>query len=347
MGPRELTPVPEPPEAGLVADARYVVALVRARWQRRAAVRSVDADIQKDVIALDRILGDLGRAARSRKLADRPLAEENALIDAAEAHVDHAERAGADVQARIADEDSRFEVTTKDLAAKLAAVEETARVAAAALAKCEEERRVLRERKKQVDGRQRQYLRSAEEREAKAGKLPMGADRSSLRRSAEELRSDAARLEPERVDLEKKLATLEQPLSAAATQNDAARADLEATRKAQGDARAGHRHRRAELEAEAARQARAMGDAAAEIARRLVTLGTLLNLNRVAAPELDILYVRVDGLRTSIAKRERDVERLRAEASRSDSTAVARGATVLAAVVVVVIAIVCLIVALR
>src|SRR5215813_6605258 len=37
-GPRELTPFPEPPETGLIGDARYVLALLRARWQRRVAV---------------------------------------------------------------------------------------------------------------------------------------------------------------------------------------------------------------------------------------------------------------------------------------------------------------------
>jgi chromosome segregation ATPase len=175
----------------------------------------------------------------------------------------------------------------------------------------------------------------------------MGSDRSALRRSAEELRSDAARLEPERSELEKRLEKNEQPLAAAATHDDAARADLEATRKAQGDATAGHRHRRAELEAEAAKQTRARVDATNEIARRLVTLGTLLNLNRVAAPDLDVLYTRVDGLRTSIGAREREIDRLRVEASRSDPRAVSRGAAVIIGAVVILIALVCLLIALR
>jgi len=346
-GPRELTPFPEPPETGLLGDARYVLALIRARIERRAAILSVDAAMKKDVAALDEVLGDLGSAGRPHKMTARPLTEENMAIDAAQGRAGDADRAAAEAQARLAEEDARFAASLKELESKLAAVEQTSQAASAELEKLEEERRKLRDGKKQVEGKQRQLLKSAEERESKAEKLPMGADRAGLRRSAEELRSDAARLEPERSELEKKLAALEQPLAEAQAHAGAARADLEATRKAQGDARVGHRHRRAEHQAEVARAARARSDAAAEIARRLVTLGTLLNLNRIASPELDPLYASVDELRDSIATREREIERLRAEASRSDPRAFARGTGVLVGALVVFIAVVCLVLSIR
>jgi hypothetical protein len=344
---RTLSPVPEPPESGLFGDARYVLALVRARWERRRAVKGVDGDIQKDVAALDELLGELGRAGRGHGLTSRPFGDENGAIDAAKARADAADKAISDGRARVAEEDTRFAATEKDLERKLAASEEAARDASAALAKLEEERRALREQKKQVDARQKQFLKSAEDREAKATKMPMGDERASLRSSSEELRSDAARVEPERADLERKLAALESPLEEASAHDAAARADLEATRKAKGDARAGHRHRHAELEAEAARQERTRGEATGEVARRLVTLGTLLNLNRVVAVDLDPLYLRVDALRTSISTREKEIENLRAEASRADPRAVTRGAGVLFGVLVLLITLVCVILSLR
>jgi hypothetical protein len=111
------------------------------------------------------------------------------------------------------------------------------------------------------------------------------------------------------------------------------------------DAAAGHRHRRAELEADDARQARAVADAEAEIARRLVTLGTILNLNRVAGAELEPLYLQVDGLRGSIAAREQDIERLELERRQVDRGALVRGAAVVGGAVALLIALACVLIA--
>jgi hypothetical protein len=174
----------------------------------------------------------------------------------------------------------------------------------------------------------------------------MGEQRNALRVSAEDLRAGAARLEPERAELEKALAALEEDVTRATAKHDAARADLEATRKALEDARAGHRHRRGELDAEAAQRARVSADAGAEIARRLVTLGTLLNLNRIPGPETDPLYARVDALKASLAAREKDIERLRGESERIDRAASLRGAGVLAGAAVLVITVICVLIVL-
>src|SRR5262249_1116313 len=85
----------------------------------------------------------------------------------------------------------------------------------------------------------------------------------------------------------------------------------------------------AELEAERAHNARESADAAAEIRRRLVTLGTILNLNRVPHPELLPPFGRVDALRAAIGEREADIERLSVERGRYDRRALSRGAGVL------------------
>src|SRR5262249_6225071 len=156
---------------------------------------------------------------------------------------------------------------------------------------------------------------------------------------ADDMRGDAARLEPERVELDQKLAALEEPLAAATERHDGARADLAAARKAEEDAGAGHRHRRAELEAESAHQGRTRVDAEAEVERRLVTLGTLLNLNRVAGPDLDPLYAQVDEKKASIATREAEGERLRGERDHIDRGALVRGGAVIGGALVLLIAV--------
>jgi DNA repair exonuclease SbcCD ATPase subunit len=336
--------MPEAPDGGLLASARYFVSVVRARHARRAGMRTLAGEIQSDVAVLDGILGSLGRAARAARIDARVLVEENRGIDAAEARREEAARVGAEVQKKLEEEQRRFEEVERELTAKLAAAEQAARAAGEELSRLTDERKAARDKKKDVDRRQKGYLKSAEDREKQAANAQMGEQRSALRRSAEDLRSDAARLEPERVELEKLVAGLEESVTKATAVNAAARGDLDGTRKALEDARAGHRHRRGELEAQAAQKARAGSDAAAEIDRRLVTLGTLLNLNRVPGAELDTLYHRVDALKAVIAGREKEIDRLKGEADQLDRGAAVRGAAVLAGAVVVLITVICILI---
>jgi len=339
-------PLPETPDSGLFQYARYAVAFARARRSRRVAIRELGEEIQERVSALDAVLGTLGERVRRQKLTMPVLAEENRAIDGAEHRRIVAERSVGEAEAKIADENTRFEATEKDLEAKLAAAETAAVTAADELAKLESERSVARERKKDVDKQQRSYLKGAERREAQAAKAELGDQRNALQRSAEDLRADAARLEPEREALEKKLLALEGPYRDAEGRAEATRADRDALRRTLEDSRTGHRHRQTELEAERGHHAHEAADATAEIGRRRVTLGTIANLNRVGDPAFAPLYEQVDALRAAISAREQEIERLEAERRQFDPGALTRGAAVLGGAVVLLITVVSVVVAL-
>jgi hypothetical protein len=359
-GARALTPIPEPPNAGLVADARYLLTLARARWERRAAIRAVGAGVRADVAALDRVLGALGEQARTARavaepggrdsMATRPLgslAEEHVALDAAEARRAGATQAAAGAAAGLTEEDAAWERAAAGHDATVAAAEQGARATAAALTELEASRRKLEGAEREARRGQRQALRRAEEREAKAGQLTLGDERAALRRSADEHRAEAARHEREGTARASELEALVSPLAAARSASEAARAALDAAGRAQRDAHAAHRDRRAALEAEGARQGRAGSEAGAEIARRLVTLGTLVNLNRGPDPGAQPLYAEIDTLRAQVAAREAEIERLRTEAQRADAGAVARGAAVLGGALALLIAVACALWALR
>jgi chromosome segregation ATPase len=338
--------MPEAPEGGLLASAKYFVAVVRARFQRRAGMRNIAAEIQSDVGALDGVLGSLGRSARAAKLELRPLVDENQAIDAAETRRLDADRAREDLTKRLEEEQRKFATSSSELGEKLAAAEKAASAASTELARQVEIRRETREKKKEVDRRQRNYLKGAEDREKQAEKTQAPEQRAALRRSAEDLRIDAARLEPERSDLEKALAGAEEAVTRATAVDETARADLQAARKTLEDARAGHDHRRGELEAEMAQKNRVTAEAAAEVGRRLVTLGTLFNLNRIPGPDYDPFYQRVDGLKATIAAREKEIEKLRLEAATLDRAAALRGAGAIAGALVILITAICVLIAL-
>jgi hypothetical protein len=344
-GGLRISAMPDVPEAGVFAYARYMLSSVRAWVDRKGAMKTLRLEINRDVANLDTVFGMLGRAAREAKVETRALADENAQINLTEQRRAGAERALDELKAKLADENSKFESVEKGLSATLATCEQTVAKTGAELDRVEGERRALRERKKEVERQQRTYLKSSEDRDAHAAKAALAEQKTALRKSAEDLRRDAKKLEPERVELDKKLAALEAPAKEAAARYEAARGDLDNTRRALGDARAGHSHRLEELEDQKGHQSREASQAEAEIGRRLITLGTLLNLNRVEDQAFANLYERIDALRASIAAREADIEQLKGEQSQYDKGALVRGGAVLGGGVVLLITLICVLIA--
>jgi hypothetical protein len=340
FAPPQVNPIPEIPEPGLLNASKYAVRFGRARWQRRGAIKTLGAEIKQDTEALDQVLGALGRVARNAKVEGRVFSAENAAITAAE------ERMGAlgiehgDVDARKADENSKFVDVERERNIKLSEAERLVDEAQKELSHLEGRRRGLRDKRKEVERRQRAYLKSAEDNDRSAGASGMGETRAELRRSAEQHRKEAAALEPDRQDMDRQLASLERPIGEATARLDAAKAELDAAKRSLNDAREGHTHRLAELDAEQKRKSREIGQAEGEIQRRLVTLGTLVNLNRIEDPQFDELYQRIDRLRGAITARTTEIEKLTAEREAYDRGVLVRGVATIGGAIVALIALI-------
>lgn len=330
-----VAPLPEAPERGLVPAARYALGFARGLWRRRVAIGQLNEQIRVDTIALDGVLGALGRAVRQLKLNNRSLAAENQAIDEAEQRRSQAEVDSGELTRRLEDENQRFSEQELDRENKLAETEVALREADKELDALEAQRRSLRDKRKVVERQQRAYLKTAEEREVDAAKAPLEVDRTTFEQAAEDLRREAADRDPERQDLERRLTALEKPVSQAAARVEALRGEQESIRRALHDLREGHRQRLSEIEAEQGRKGRDASTAEAEIGRRMITLGTLLNLNRIERPEFDELYARVDHLRNAIGARGQEIDRLVAERGAYDRGALVRGVVVLVLALVV------------
>jgi hypothetical protein len=341
FAPPKVSPVPEIPEPGLVPSARYTFRFVRARWQRRGAIKLLGADIKKDTDALDQVLGALGGMARTAKVDGRVFFGENAAINAAEDRVAVVSREHNDVDARKVEENSKFVDIERERNAKLGEAERMVDEAQKELAQLEAQRRNLRDKRKELERRQKAYLKAAEDNDKQSGATELGGDqRQELRRAADESRREAAALEPERQDVDRRLAGIDRPISEVAARLDAAKAELDAAKRSLADAREGHTHRLAELDAEQKRKAREIAQAEGEIARRLVTLGTLVNLNRIEDPRFTELYDRIDRLRGAITARTTEIEKLTAEREAYDRGTLVRGVSVLGGAVVIFIALI-------
>jgi hypothetical protein len=323
--PPSVSPIPEIPEPGLVNSARYTVRFARARWQRRGAIKTLGSDIKKDTDALDQVLGALGGVARTARVDGRVFSGENAAINTAEERAQLATREHNDVDTRKLEENSRFVDIERERNAKLAEAERMVDEAQKELAQLETQRRGLRDKRKELERRQKAYLKAAEDNDRQTGGADMGESRQELRRGAEQYRREAAALEPERQDIDRRLAALERPIGDATAKLDAAKAELDAAKHSLADAREGHTHRLAELDAEQKRKNRDIAQAEAEIARRLVTLGTLVNLNRIEDPRFTELYGRIDRLRGAITARTTEIEKLTAEREAYDRGTLVRG----------------------
>ena len=340
FAPPKVNPIPEVPEPGLLNASKYAVRFGRARWQRRGAIKTLGAEIKQDTEALDQVLGALGRVARSAKVEGRVFSAENAAITAAEERVGALGKEHGDVDARKVDENSRFVDVERERNTKLGEAERLVDEAAKELSHLEGRRRGLRDKRKEVERRQRAYLKAAEDNDKSAGASGMGETRAELRRSAEQHRKEAAALEPERQDMDRQLAALERPIGEATARLDAAKAELDAAKRSLNDAREGHTHRLAELDAEQKRKSREIGQAEGEIQRRLVTLGTLVNLNRIEDPQFDELYQRIDRLRGAITARTTEIEKLTAEREAYDRGTLVRGVAAIGGAIVALIALI-------
>ncbi len=344
--PPAVIPVPGIPDPGFVNVARYAITFGRARWQRRRAVKLLHVEIKSDTDALDGVLLQLGRDARAAGVENRVLAPENLAISDAEKRRDQATQAGVDIGNRKLEETAKYEELERERTIKVTEAEKVLEDAQRELSTLEAQRRGVRDKRKELERRQNAYVKAAEQRDTEAGNAPMGETRGELRRVADGHRREAASLDPERQDLERRLAALERPIGYAQTKVEQAKVELDQQRRSLADAREGHRHRLAELDAESSRKGRERDLIEGEINRRLVNLGTLINLHRVERPEFDELYRRIDRLRHAINARTTEIDRLTAEREAYDRGSLLRGYAVLAGVGVLVITFVVIILAL-
>jgi chromosome segregation ATPase len=340
FAPPKVLPVPEIPEPGLLPAAKYAVGFARARWQRRKAIKVLGAEVKQDTIALDQVLGALGAAARIANVEGRVFNTENAAITAAEQRRSELQGEQQGLDGRTAEESAKFADIETERTTKLNEAEKVLDGAKRDNETFEAQRRGLRDKRKEIERRQKAYLKAAEDRDNESANTSMGEVRSQMRRAAEGHRREAAELEPERQDLDRKLSAIEKPLLESQARLDAAKAEYDSAKRSLNDAREGHGHRLAELDAEKKRKLRDISAADNEISRRLVTLGTLVNLNRVEDPSFVELYERIDRLKGAITARTTEAEKLTAERSAYHRESLIRGAVVIGGAIVAFIALI-------
>src|SRR5262249_43577429 len=154
------------------------------------------ADIKKDTDALDQVLGALGGVARTAKVDGRVFSGENAAINTAEDRVAQLTREHNDVDSRKVEENSKFVDVERERNTKLGEAERMVDEVGKELVQLEAQRRGLREKRKELERRQKLHLKSAEDADRQASSAALGDERSEQRqeqrRTAEQHRREAA-----------------------------------------------------------------------------------------------------------------------------------------------------------
>lgn len=345
FSPPQVIAIPLVPEPGLIKAAKYAYVFARARWQRRGAIRLLGQEIKQDTEALDQVLGALGLTARTARVEGRVFSAENSAISEAQERIKQLEQEGAEVEGRKVEERSKFVDIERERNAKLTEAERLVGEAQGELSNLEAQRRSLRDKRKELERRLKAYLKAADDHDRQAGTAPLGDQRQELRRVAESHRAEAAGLEPDKQEIDRSLGGIERPINEVGARLEAGKAELDAARRSLNDAREGHTHRLAELDAEQKRKAREVGLAEGEISRRLVTLGTLVNLNRIEDPQFAELYMRIDRLRSAITSRTTEQERLNAERDAYDRGTLVRGIAAVGGAILILIALIVIVAA--
>ncbi len=181
-------------------------------------------------------------------------------------------------------------------------------------------------------------MKAADARDSESEKAEEREQRERLRESAQALRQDAEALNDERRELDRAYDEMDEPIAKLSSRIDALKSDRDAAKRSLTDLREGNRHRIAELDAEEGRKSRELAQAEAEIERRFVTLGTLVNLNRIDRHEFASMYEQIDTLRGAIGARSNEIDKLSAERQAFDKASLIRGACVLGGAVLIFLA---------
>ncbi len=77
----------------------------------------------------------------------------------------------------------------------------------------------------------------------------------------------------------------------------------------------------------------------------MVTLGTLVNLNRIEDPQFSELYTRIDRLRGAITARTTEIEKLAAEREAYDRGTLVRGVATIGGAILILITLIVIVTA--
>ncbi|MCS6914950.1 MAG: hypothetical protein RMK29_11440 [Myxococcales bacterium] len=321
----ELPPIPAAPSApGLMAALRYLWPVARGLWARRKEQGHIRRNLVRMQQSLDGILLRLGRVAFEEGLDTPHLREEMSLLRLADKRRSYALDQTTQLLTVRQTEEQRRSVQEAELQRQIAALSREAEQLDAELRQRAAERRRLLGELSAIDADLRRLARIAEQAELRAAQA-QGPAASQWRARAESARGQSEALRPQREARQRNAEALEAPMAELTQRLAVTRSELGLRR--QELRRQQHEKTKllAELDADMRRSQAEQEAAEREMQQRMMTIGTIVNLNRPVGARYEPLYQEIDEVKAQLTAYEATLARLDTESISYDQEAVQKG----------------------
>ena len=312
-----------------VQAARYVFQLARDTVKKKAEINRLRKLIVSEQQKLDALLGQLGQRARAADLGLPAMADEMRTVKMLESDSEAARGHVAEIEAQRAAAEEQFCTLQTEQQAAIGEADAAVQKLAEELAAGTSERAGHRAGMNRLDAQLKSLGRQVQAKEAAALKATDPHEQGTLRGESEALRVQIAALEPERAKFEQRAGELDAPVAELEERLTQAREDASRLRRDLGEAARAHKDLVAQYIAQIDAEGRRVAGNDRELSLKFVTLGTILNLNRVSGPDLDPLYEAFDGCKAAIAEHEENIALLEAQMQGYDRQKLRKGAIVL------------------
>ena len=292
---------------------QYVITHTRETMRRRREISRLQKEIVTEQQRMDAILAQLGRQARQADLGLPALADEMRATKALETDANAARDRIADYERRRADQEAKFQAAERELQAAVANADQIALKLTEELAAKSSERAGHRAGMNRLDAQLKSLQRHAETKQAELGAVQDPTQAATLRGDIDATRAQIGALEPEQKRFAQKAAELDAPIADLETRTQTAKEDASRRRREMGDATRVHTEAVGQINAQIEAEKQKITQSDRELSLKFVTLGTILNLNRVPGSAFDQLYQEFDGIKGAITEREQQIGLLEAE----------------------------------
>jgi chromosome segregation ATPase len=310
---------------------RYVWQAARDTYKKKTEITRLRKLIVVEQQKLDRVLSTLGRQARAADLGLPALADEMRAAKTLEAEREASRARIGEQEQKRALEIERFRGVETEQQAAIARADQVVTKLSEDLAARISERAGHRAGMNRLDGQLKSLARQAQAKEADAVKAVDPTSQGVLRGEVDVLRVQIAALEPERAKFAQRASDLDAPIAELEAQVTSARDEASRLKRDLGEASRAHQTALAAFAAEIEAEQRRIAASDRELSLKFVTLGTILNLNRVAGDTLDPLYREFDEVKGVITEHEDQIVRLESEIRSYDRSQLQKGVITLAA----------------
>lgn len=330
---RPMAPIPVSPSSpGALSAVLYLVPVARGLAERRREQARIRKLLQVEQQSLDGILSQLGRAAHEERLDLPPLTDETTLLRQAEDRRDRAQRQIAQLSVRKTTEEQRASAHSAESRRAIDRLSGEANHLEAELRQRADHRRRHQAELARLDGILRTLSRTAEladQRAAERAHDPQAA--SQARAQGDSARGQAEALYPQRDAAQREVAQTEGPIAELTEKLGAVRSELGLVRQDLQRHEQDQAKLMQALDEDLKLQHAEREAAEREMQQRMMTVGTLVNLNRAGGTRFAPLYQQVDDVKGRLSGYESALARLDTESESIDRHAVQRGLIVLGA----------------